>query len=113
MFRLGKIKKYLKAPGSDPRHGLKASYLNLYSGLEKLFKGNLRFDFKYDRLSYHQLFPYEGPIPDNFKHEFAIAAIVKNEGRYLREWIEFHRLVGCTKFYIYDNNSTDNQYPAK
>ena len=35
------------------------------------------------------------------------AAIVKNEGPYLAEWIEFHRIVGVEKFFIYDNESTD------
>lgn len=38
----------------------------------------------------------------------AICAIMKNEGRYIPEWIEFHRLVGVERFYLYDNDSTDN-----
>lgn len=38
----------------------------------------------------------------------AVCAIVKDEARYLREWIEFHRLVGVGQFFIYDNGSTDN-----
>lgn len=38
----------------------------------------------------------------------SIVAIVKNEGLYIREWIEYHLLVGVDKFYIYDNDSTDN-----
>jgi hypothetical protein len=33
---------------------------------------------------------------------------MKNEGPYLREWIEYHKLVGVEKFYLYDNESTDN-----
>jgi len=33
---------------------------------------------------------------------------VKNEASYLEEWLEFHILQGFEKFYIYDNNSTDN-----
>lgn len=41
-------------------------------------------------------------------HHLSIAAIVKNEGRYLREWIEFHRLMGVEHFYLYDNGSTDH-----
>lgn len=32
---------------------------------------------------------------------------MKNEGPYLREWIEFHKMVGVEHFYLYDNNSTD------
>lgn len=38
----------------------------------------------------------------------SVAAIFKNEAPYLREWIEFHRLVGVEHFYLYDNGSTDN-----
>jgi len=38
----------------------------------------------------------------------AITAIVKNEGRYLHEWIEFHRLVGVEQIYLYDNGSDDS-----
>jgi len=42
------------------------------------------------------------------KYYLSICTIVKDEGPYLQEWIEFHRLVGVEHFYIYDNNSTDN-----
>lgn len=42
------------------------------------------------------------------KYYLSICAIVKDEGPYLKEWIEFHKLVGVEHFYIYDNNSTDN-----
>ena len=34
--------------------------------------------------------------------------IVKNEGLFLREWLEYHLLAGFDHFYIYDNNSTDD-----
>src|SRR6185295_3376913 len=39
--------------------------------------------------------------------ELAIGAMIKNEARDLREWIEFHLLVGVEKFYIFNNLSTD------
>ena len=42
------------------------------------------------------------------EHYLSIAACVKNEGRYLREWIEYHLWAGVDHFYIYDNGSTDN-----
>ncbi|MDE6871393.1 MAG: glycosyltransferase family 92 protein [Bacteroidales bacterium] len=44
----------------------------------------------------------------NFNHEVVIVAIAKNEGLYLREWLEFHRMVGISKIYFYDNESSDN-----
>jgi len=33
--------------------------------------------------------------------------IYRNHAPYLREWIEFHRLVGVDRFFLYDNESTD------
>jgi len=45
---------------------------------------------------------------DNYEIEFAIVAIVKNEGDYIQEWIRYHKIVGIEKFIIYDNNSTDD-----
>jgi hypothetical protein len=45
--------------------------------------------------------------PVKYKHDLAIVAIMKNEGLYLKEWIDFHKLVGVGKFYLYDNGSTD------
>ena len=32
----------------------------------------------------------------------SICAVYRDEGPYLREWIEFHRLVGVERFYLYD-----------
>jgi len=46
------------------------------------------------------------PIP------LAIGAIFKNESPYLREWIEFHRLVGVEHFYLYNNFSQDDYRAA-
>lgn len=43
-----------------------------------------------------------------YNDELSFVAIAKNEGPYIKEWIEFHKLVGVTRFYIYDNESTDN-----
>lgn len=35
----------------------------------------------------------------------SICAIVKDENSYLPEWLEYHKLVGVEKFFIYDNGS--------
>jgi hypothetical protein len=42
------------------------------------------------------------------KHYLSVCAIFRDEGPYLREWIEFHRLQGVEHFYLYDNLSTDD-----
>lgn len=43
-----------------------------------------------------------------FENELSIVAIMKNEGPYIKEWLDYHILVGVNKFYLYDNESTDN-----
>ena len=40
----------------------------------------------------------------------SLTLIVKNEAFYIKEWIEFHRMIGVTHFYIYDNESSDDLY---
>ena len=49
--------------------------------------------------------PPQGPKSDVF---LAIACVAKNEGPYLKEWIEYHKIVGVERFYFYDNESDDN-----
>jgi len=52
---------------------------------------------------------YEGAKNETtFPHYLAVAVIVKNEGPYMYEWLEYHRMLGVTKFYVYDNESSDN-----
>jgi Glycosyltransferase family 92 len=38
----------------------------------------------------------------------AACAVFHNEARYLREWLEFHRIVGVERFFLYNNASTDD-----
>lgn len=42
------------------------------------------------------------------KYNVSICAIFKNEAPYIREWIEFHKIVGVEHFYMYNNFSDDN-----
>ena len=44
-----------------------------------------------------------------FLHDLAIVAILKCEGPYLKEWLNYHLLAGVNHFYLYDNDSPDNQ----
>ena len=46
------------------------------------------------------------PVPAG-RDYLALCVIFKNEARYLREWVEFHRLVGVDHFYLYENGSDD------
>lgn len=42
-----------------------------------------------------------------YDNNIAIAAILKNEALYIDEWINYHLLLGIDKFYLYDNESSD------
>jgi len=43
-----------------------------------------------------------------YSYKLAIGALFKNEARWLKEWIEYHRLIGVEHFYLYNNDSSDN-----
>ncbi len=43
-----------------------------------------------------------------YDYQLSICAIFQDEAPYLKEWIEFHRLVGVEHFYLYNHRSTDD-----
>ncbi len=43
-----------------------------------------------------------------FPYGLAVCTIIRNEAKFLREWIEWHVLIGVSKFYLYDNDSDDD-----
>ncbi len=43
-----------------------------------------------------------------YDHQLAVVAIFRDEARFLREWIEYHRLVGVERFYLYNHLSQDD-----
>lgn len=53
-------------------------------------------------------YPLESQDFKEYKYNVSICAIFLNEAPYLREWIEFHKMVGVEHFYLYNNMSTDN-----
>lgn len=42
------------------------------------------------------------------KYTLVVCAVFKDEDFFLKEWIEFHRLIGVEHFYLYNNLSSDN-----
>lgn len=41
-------------------------------------------------------------------YQLSVCTIFQNEASYLKEWIEFHRLMGVEHFYLCSHNSTDH-----
>lgn len=46
--------------------------------------------------------------PKKYKYEIAAVLMFQNESFFLKEWIEYHKLIGIQHFYVYNNSSTDN-----
>ena len=43
-----------------------------------------------------------------FPYNLAVVAIFKDEGKYLKEWLDYHLLAGVEHFYLYNNDSSDD-----
>lgn len=50
----------------------------------------------------------EAKTKQKYRHHISMAAIFRDEARWLKEWIEYHRLIGVEHFYLYNNRSQDN-----
>jgi len=43
-----------------------------------------------------------------YPYYLSACAMFQQEGRFLKEWIEYHKLMGVEHFYLYNNGSTDD-----
>lgn len=44
---------------------------------------------------------------DRVKHDFCVCTMVRNQARFLKEWVMYHTRIGVRHWFIYDNNSDD------
>ena len=80
----------------QPANGKQGRWMHLaYKGMAMLYQWAWRISPKKRDMAERQ-------------YKVSIGAIFKNEALYLKEWIEFHRIVGVEHFYLYNNNSDDN-----
>lgn len=54
------------------------------------------------------LIPLTASEEESTEKPLAICALFHNEGPFLKEWIEFHKLTGVQHFYLYNDLSDDN-----
>ena len=43
-----------------------------------------------------------------YEYNCSIIAVFQNEAPYMKEWIEYHHMIGVDHFWLYDDTSTDN-----
>lgn len=48
----------------------------------------------------------------SYEYDLSICAIFQNEAPYLREWIDYHKMIGVEHFYLYNNESNDDFFNA-
>lgn len=71
-----------------------------------IFELRFLFSFIFIAISFCQIFQLNAHKKEN-KYDLVICALFRNEELFIKEWIEFHKLVGVKHFYLYDNGSTD------
>ncbi|PQP97115.1 hypothetical protein Pyn_12093 [Prunus yedoensis var. nudiflora] len=42
------------------------------------------------------------------EHEMCLCSMVRNQGRFLKEWVMYHAQMGVQRWFLYDNNSDDD-----
>ena len=57
---------------------------------------------------YKFLYWWTAPKMEQKKYTVSICAIFRDEGAYLKEWLEYHLIIGVDHFYLYNNFSKDN-----
>lgn len=48
------------------------------------------------------------PLSRKKKHKMCVCTMVRNQARFLPEWIAYHARIGVERWFIYDNNSDDD-----
>lgn len=43
-----------------------------------------------------------------FQYDLSVVAMFRDEAPFLKEWIEYHHMLGVDHFYLYNNSSSDN-----
>nr|DAD30672.1 TPA_asm: hypothetical protein HUJ06_009523 [Nelumbo nucifera] len=50
----------------------------------------------------------EAVEPDAGKYEMCVCTMLRNQARFLQEWVMYHGRIGVQRWFIYDNNSDDD-----
>lgn len=67
-----------------------------------------------DSLARLKLGPEPKPIPNSYatgiskQHKLCVCTMLRNQARFLPEWVMYHAKIGVARWFIYDNNSDDD-----
>lgn len=71
-------------------------------------KKSFLYSFVYILVITFLFFPSLRAVSRYYPYQLSVCTVFQNEAPYLKEWIEFHRLVGVDHFYLFNNLSTDH-----
>jgi FkbM family methyltransferase len=60
------------------------------------------------RVTYDEPFVWESHERRSGRHRLTVATLFRDEARYLEEWVEYHRMVGVERFWLYNDASRDD-----
>ena len=88
-------------------------YRNLYFLPQNKYNLNPLADYISSKIKFKKHFintkQLKKAVPlDNPKYYLSLVAIFRDESRFLKEWIEFYRMLGVEHFYLYNHLSKDN-----
>lgn len=62
----------------------------------------------YNKIIVNLLYYLHKTDPFTKKYPVVLVSIFKNEAKYMKEWIEYYKLIGVDHFFLYNNNSEDD-----
>lgn len=83
-------------------------YLIYDEPVKKDWKFFLRYSFLFCIEPFYKLLFLKKKSFAPKKYHISICGCFKNEARFVKEWIEYHLMMGVDHFYLYNNNSDDN-----
>ena len=94
----------------------KSKFRKLRDDNKKLFDDNKMLEEKLEKVQHDMSLlktlimnhTWLEPLNNNPNIYLSVACISKDEAPYIKEWIEYHKIVGVERFYFYDNESSDN-----
>lgn len=119
MFLSSKIRKVKKAYLShEVTADLEEEFLYFYNITDAIDRNRTyRFlnkclhtfsDYRYEKKYQNKKSNIKKAISNISGSGIAIVCIIKNEARYIREWIAYYKLMGVDHIYLFNNGSTDN-----
>ncbi|GAA5985637.1 hypothetical protein JCM10908_007053 [Rhodotorula pacifica] len=94
--------------GASPRRFVPTHAYHAQTALSTSFSASSRAEVEAEPEAVSSLLESLINVPDDEVGELAICASLRNEGRFIIEWLLYYRILGVDRFYLYDSGSEDD-----